>query len=54
MRGHIRSPASLDEASIARVTRMADRIIPGHFPELKREGNLFTPVSPQSLEIQFK
>jgi hypothetical protein len=36
------------------VVGMADRIIPGHFPELKREGSAFTPVSPQSLEIQFK
>ena len=43
-----------DEASIARVVRMADRIIPGHFPELEREGAVFTPVGPQSLEIQFK
>jgi glyoxylase-like metal-dependent hydrolase (beta-lactamase superfamily II) len=43
-----------DEASIAKVVRMADRIIPGHFPELKREGTVFTPVGPQSLEIQFK
>jgi glyoxylase-like metal-dependent hydrolase (beta-lactamase superfamily II) len=43
-----------DEASIAKVARMADRIIPGHFPELKREGTAFTPVGPQSLEIQFK
>jgi hypothetical protein len=33
---------------------MADRIIPGHFPELKREGTGFTPAGPQSLEIQFK
>jgi hypothetical protein len=33
---------------------MADRIIPGHFPELKREGTVFTPAGPQSLEIQFK
>jgi hypothetical protein len=43
-----------DEASIAKVVRMADRIIPGHFPELKREGTTFTPVGPQSLEIQFR
>jgi glyoxylase-like metal-dependent hydrolase (beta-lactamase superfamily II) len=43
-----------DEASIAKVAGMADRIIPGHFPELKREGTVFTPVGPQSLEIQFK
>jgi glyoxylase-like metal-dependent hydrolase (beta-lactamase superfamily II) len=43
-----------DEASIAKVVRMADRIIPGHFPELQREGTVFTPVRPQSLEIQFK
>ena len=43
-----------DEASIAKVVGMADRIIPGHFPELKREGTVFTPVGPQSLEIQFK
>jgi glyoxylase-like metal-dependent hydrolase (beta-lactamase superfamily II) len=43
-----------DEASIAKVVHMADRIIPGHFPELKREGTLFTPVAPQSLEILFK
>ena len=43
-----------DEASIAKVVRMADRIIPGHFPELKREGTVFTPAGPQSLEIQFK
>ena len=43
-----------DEATIARVVGMADRIIPGHFPELKREGTVFTPVGPQSLEIQFK
>jgi glyoxylase-like metal-dependent hydrolase (beta-lactamase superfamily II) len=43
-----------DEASIAKVAGMADRIIPGHFPELKREGAVFTPVGPQSLEIQFK
>jgi hypothetical protein len=33
---------------------MADRIIPGHFPELERDGAVFTPVGPQSLEIQFK
>ena len=43
-----------DEASIAKVVRMADRIIPGHFPELEREGAVFIPVDPQSLEIQFK
>ena len=43
-----------DEASIAKVVRIADRIIPGHFPELKRDGRVFTPVAPQSLEIQFK
>lgn len=43
-----------DEASIAKVVGMADRIVPGHFPELKREGTVFTPVRPQSLEIQFK
>ena len=43
-----------DEASIAKVVHMADRIIPGHFPELKREGTLFTPVAPQSLQIVFK
>jgi glyoxylase-like metal-dependent hydrolase (beta-lactamase superfamily II) len=43
-----------DEASIAKVVRMADRIIPGHFPELKREATFFTPVAPQSLEIVFK
>jgi glyoxylase-like metal-dependent hydrolase (beta-lactamase superfamily II) len=43
-----------DEASIARVVGMADCIIPGHFPELKRDGKVFTPVGPQSLEIQFK
>ena len=43
-----------DEASIAEVVRTADRIIPGHFPELKRKGTAFTPVGPQSLEIQFK
>ena len=43
-----------DEASIAKVVRMADRIIPGHFPELKRQGTEFAPVGPQSLEIQFK
>jgi glyoxylase-like metal-dependent hydrolase (beta-lactamase superfamily II) len=43
-----------DEASVAKVVRMADRIIPGHFPELKREGIVFTPVGPQRLEIQFK
>ena len=42
-----------DEASIAKVARLADRIIPGHFPELKREGTAFTPAGPQSLEIQF-
>jgi glyoxylase-like metal-dependent hydrolase (beta-lactamase superfamily II) len=43
-----------DEASIAKVVRMADRIVPGHFPELRRQGTVFTPVGPQSLEIQFK
>jgi hypothetical protein len=43
-----------DEASIAKVVGMADRIIPGHYPELKREGTAFAPVGPQSLEIQFK
>ena len=43
-----------DQASIAKVVHMADRIIPGHFPELKREGTVFTPAGPQSLEIQFK
>jgi glyoxylase-like metal-dependent hydrolase (beta-lactamase superfamily II) len=43
-----------DESSISKVAGMADRIIPGHFPELKREGTVFTPVGPQSLEIQFK
>ena len=43
-----------DEASIAKVARMADRIIPAHFPELKREGTSFAPAGPQSLEIQFK
>ena len=43
-----------DEASIATVVRTADRIIPGHFPELKREGTFFTPVGSQRLEIQFK
>jgi glyoxylase-like metal-dependent hydrolase (beta-lactamase superfamily II) len=43
-----------DEASIARVVHTADRIIPGHFPELKRKGTSFTPVGPQSLQIQFK
>ncbi|MGH2939223.1 MAG: hypothetical protein ACRDPE_14020 [Solirubrobacterales bacterium] len=39
-----------DEATIAEVVRIADRIIPGHFPELKREGTVFTPVGPQSLD----
>jgi glyoxylase-like metal-dependent hydrolase (beta-lactamase superfamily II) len=43
-----------DEASIAKVVGMADRIVPGHFPELKRQGAVFTPVRPQTLEIQFK
>ncbi|HEY2479139.1 MAG TPA: MBL fold metallo-hydrolase [Solirubrobacterales bacterium] len=43
-----------DEASIAKVVSMADRIIPGHFPELKREGTVFAPVGPQALEIQFR
>jgi glyoxylase-like metal-dependent hydrolase (beta-lactamase superfamily II) len=43
-----------DEASIAKVVRVADRIIPGHFPELKREGTVFTPIGSQSLEILFK
>ena len=43
-----------DEASIAKVVHMADRIIPGHFPELSRKGTVFAPVGPQSLEIQFK
>jgi glyoxylase-like metal-dependent hydrolase (beta-lactamase superfamily II) len=43
-----------DEASIAKVVGMADRIVPGHFPELRREGTAFTPAGPQSLEIQFK
>jgi glyoxylase-like metal-dependent hydrolase (beta-lactamase superfamily II) len=43
-----------DEASIAKVVGMADRIIPGHFPELKREGAVFTPVGAQNLDIQFK
>jgi hypothetical protein len=43
-----------DEASISKVVGIADRIVPGHFPELKREGTVFTPVGPQSLEIQFK
>jgi hypothetical protein len=42
------------EASIARVVLVAHRIIPGHFPELKREGTAFTPVGPQGLGIQFK
>jgi hypothetical protein len=39
---------------IAEVVRMADRIVPGHSPGLKREGTAFTPAGPQSLEIQFK
>jgi glyoxylase-like metal-dependent hydrolase (beta-lactamase superfamily II) len=43
-----------DEDSITKVARTADRIIPGHFPELERKGTAFTPVGPQSLEIQFK
>ena len=43
-----------DEAGIAKVVGTADRIVPGHFSELRREGAVFTPVGPQSLEIQFK
>jgi glyoxylase-like metal-dependent hydrolase (beta-lactamase superfamily II) len=43
-----------EHATNGTVVRMADRIIPGHVPELKREGTVFTPVGPQSLEIQFK
>jgi glyoxylase-like metal-dependent hydrolase (beta-lactamase superfamily II) len=42
-----------DEASIAKVVSTADRIVPGHFPELKREGTVFSPLGPQRLELQF-
>jgi N-acyl homoserine lactone hydrolase len=43
-----------DEASIRRVVEIADRIIPGHFPELHKDGETFTPVSAQRLTLEFR
>jgi len=42
-----------DEASIRRVIEIADRIIPGHFPELEKEHDTFTPVSTQRITLEF-
>jgi len=43
-----------DRESIRKVKAAADRIVPGHFSELRRLGEVFVPVGPQALSLQFK
>jgi N-acyl homoserine lactone hydrolase len=38
-------------ASISLITSMADRIVPGHFPELIRRGDIFTWDEPSELNL---
>lgn len=41
-------------ASIRRILNMADRIVPGHFSEFIREGNIFVWEEPARLNLMFR